>query len=120
MNALNTFFISDDIYDNMRGGVVAAGVVFLLLSFFGWMLFVLNPLIGALLCLLSPVFFILGLILFIVGLVISPEQPTQPVVVYAQPMPAPTMNLCPVCGSPLTYYAQNNRWYCHRCRSYRS
>lgn len=104
----------------MRGGVVVAGVVFLLLSLFGWMLFIFNPLIGVVLCLLSPAFFIIGLILFIVGLVISPSEPPQQVVIYA-PMPqAPTVNPCPVCKSPLTYYTQNRRWYCHTCRAYRS
>jgi ABC-type multidrug transport system permease subunit len=103
----------------MRGGIVAAGVVMLLLSFFGWMLVIFNPLIGAVLCLLSPVLFIIGLVLFIVGLVISPPQQTQIYVQQSIPTAAPMANVCPVCGRSMTYYPQKGRWYCHSCRQYR-
>ena len=26
---------------------------------------------------------------------------------------------CPVCGSPITWYPQYSRWYCHTCGQYR-
>ena len=32
----------------------------------------------------------------------------------AAPIPAP----CPVCGRPMTWYPQYQRWYCHSCGQY--
>ena len=91
----------------------------LLLSFFGWMLAIINPWIGLALCLLSPILFIVGLVLLIVGLVISPPQPTQIYVQQSAPPIMPMANVCPVCGRSMTYYPQKGRWYCHTCRQYR-
>ncbi len=103
----------------MRGGVVIAGVVLLLLSFFGWMLVVVNPVLGGCLCLFSPVLFLIGLILFIVGLVVSPPQTTQIIVQQSVPAGPMMSSACHICGQPLTYYPQKSRWYCHNCRQYR-
>jgi hypothetical protein len=100
----------------MRGGIVVAGVVILLLSFFGWMLVIFNPLIRAVLYLLSPALFMIGLVLLNVGLVISPPQPTQIYVQQSIPTAAPMADFCPVCGRSMTYYPQKGRWYCHSCR----
>jgi hypothetical protein len=38
-----------------------------------------------------------------------------------QPTPQieqPQQNPCSTCGKPLTYYTQNNRYYCHQCQKY--
>ena len=102
----------------MRGEVTIAGVVLLLLSFFGWMLAFVSPVLGGLLCLLSPVFFIIGLILFIVGLVALDAPPAQIVVQQSVPVAPMGGSNCCVCGQPLAYYPQNGRWYCHRCNRY--
>jgi len=103
----------------MRGGVAAAGAVMLILSFFGWMLFFFNPLLGAVMCLLSPLLFIVGLVLLIVGLVLEPAEPTYIYVQQSIPAPAPIANTCPVCRRSMTFYPQKGRWYCHYCRRYR-
>ncbi len=102
----------------MREGVAVAGVVLLVLSFFGWMLAVVSPIFGGLLCLLSPVFFIVGLILFMVGLIVQSTPPTQIVIQQSVPAAPITGGACQVCGQPLTYFSQIGRWYCHRCGRY--
>ena len=66
----------------MRGGIVFAGVPLMLIGLFGWMLVFFSLLIGAVLfCLAVPLFFA-GLILFTVGLAVSPSQ--QQVIVATQ------------------------------------
>lgn len=35
------------------------------------------------------------------------------------PLTAPVPAPCPVCGNPMTWYAQYQRWYCHTCAQYR-
>src|SRR5438876_348973 len=36
------------------------------------------------------------------------------------PYPPPAVPAaCPVCGSPMTWYPQYSRWYCHTCGQYR-
>jgi len=108
----------------MRGGVVVAGVVLMLLALFGWLAFVFNPLLGALLCIASPILFLVGLILFIVGLVVSAPQPMVYVAQQAPPaamyagVPPPAYP-CPVCRQPLQFVQQYRRWYCPHCRQYR-
>jgi hypothetical protein len=103
----------------MRGGIAAAGAVSMLLSFFGWMVVFFNPLIGVLVCFLSPVLSIIGLVLLIVGFVMSPPQPTQIYIQQSIPTAAPMANVCPVGGRSMTYYPQKGRWCCHSCRQYR-
>lgn len=70
----------------------------------------------------------LGILLLIVGillLAVGPSRPTYyvPQAPYAYPPPqTPPMYAppaCPVCGNPLTWIAQYNRWYCARCQAYR-
>jgi hypothetical protein len=38
----------------------------------------------------------------------TPEQPTIP----------PPLKNCPTCAQPLTFYSQNNKYYCHQCQKY--
>ena len=45
----------------------------------------------------------------------SPAYPAPPQGA-ANPVATP---LCNVCGQPLAWIAQNNRWYCSRCGQYR-
>jgi len=36
------------------------------------------------------------------------------------PYPPPAVPAaCPVCGSPMTWYPQYSRWFCHTCGQYR-
>jgi len=69
---------------------------------------------GLLLC-MTIILFPIGVILmivaffsFIYGLVTSPPAPIQYVAAAA----------CPVCGQPLTFVQQYNRWYCGNCKKY--
>ena len=41
--------------------------------------------------------------------------PSQPPVAQTAPVPAP----CPVCGRPMMWYPQYQRWYCPTCAQYR-
>jgi hypothetical protein len=34
------------------------------------------------------------------------------------PVQQPKQNLCTTCGQALTYYSQNNKYYCHHCQKY--
>ncbi|RLE59155.1 MAG: hypothetical protein DRJ35_06405 [Thermoprotei archaeon] len=43
-----------------------------------------------------------------------PPAQTQP----AQPTQSGETPRCPVCGTPLVYVAQYNRWYCPKCNKY--
>src|SRR3990172_12147789 len=68
----------------------------------------------------------LGVILLIVGIILSAMGEPQPVYYYPQPAYAPyapqppgtptqgpqAPPACPVCGSPLTWVPQYARWYC--------
>ncbi len=45
----------------------------------------------------------------------GPGFPTGPAPPQAAPAPAP----CPVCGSPMMWYPQYQRWYCATCATYR-
>ena len=47
------------------------------------------------------------------------QQPTYPYQPQPQPQvpPQPTYR-CPVCGNPLTWIPQYQRWYCYTCRRY--
>jgi fatty acid desaturase len=103
--------------------MVAAGLVMILLSLFGWMLVIFNLFLGAVLFCMSPILFIIGLVLLIVGLVASsPQQPMQVIVTQQAPYQtaaAPAGNTCYACGRAMTYYPQKGRWYCHNCRRYR-
>jgi len=103
----------------MRGGIVVAGVLLMLIGLFGWMMVFFNILIGAVLfCLAVPIFFA-GLIVFIIGIAMSPPQ--QQVIVVTQQAPGTAMTgTCPVCGRHMVYYSQNGRWYCSNCRTYRT
>ncbi len=65
------------------------------------------------------VFAMVGLILAGVGLATTEVTQARPV---GPPIPAPTAFQtppCPVCGQPLSWIAQHNRWYCPRCGQYR-
>jgi hypothetical protein len=99
--------------------MVAVGLVLIFLAL-GWWLFIpIAPGLALVLCLLQPILFIVGIIIFIVGLATSPPQPATVVQVQA-PMPYPQMaNTCPACGYPLTWIPQYRRNYCYKCRSYR-
>lgn len=104
--------------EQMKTGIVAAGIVLIVLSV-GWYLLVpFSPIIAAYLCIASPVLFIMGILLFIVGLVMDSEPRT--VVHYQVPaQPQPTASTCPGCGYPLEWISQRQRYYCHRCKRYR-
>ena len=53
----------------MRGGIVAIGIILIGLSV-GWYLFIpFAPGLAFMLCILSPVMFIVGILVFIAGLV---------------------------------------------------
>lgn len=89
---------------------------------------------------------IIGIILFVYGLVASdpqpppimqqagyyqqqpgyyPQQPVytqQPTAYYQQPPPpqpyGPPQYPCAYCGRPMTYIQQNGRWFCASCNRY--
>ncbi len=107
----------------MKNSLVILGGIFIALSF-GWFIVAfISPTAAAILCLFSPVFFIIGLILLIIGLVVG-ELPQQPVYVYPQaPMtPAPGtyygLNTCPKCKNPLSWESAKQRWYCQYCKKH--
>lgn len=98
--------------------MVAVGLVLIFLAL-GWWLFIpIAPGLAVILCLLQPIFFIMGLIIFIVGLATSPPQPATIVHVQSSMGPQPVANSCPSCGYPLTWIAQRRRNYCYRCKRY--
>jgi len=47
----------------------------------------------------------------------STQQITQPQQLIQSPQPL-SQNFCTTCGLALTYYSQNNRYYCHHCKKY--
>jgi hypothetical protein len=105
--------------------------VLILLALFGWLFVFLNPFLGAFICLFSGPMLLVGIIVLIVGLVVSPPQPVvymAPTPVYVPPYPAypaappgPSAQApsCPVCRGPLTWVSQYQRNYCHHCKAYR-
>jgi len=106
----------------MRSGVVAAGAVLLISGIFGWLLVFVNPLLGTALCVLSPILFLVGIILLIVGLVAD----DSPRMTYLAPMGYPTYppmappsNPCPICRAPLQWVMPYQRFHCGACRAYR-
>ncbi len=71
--------------------------------------------------------FCIGIPIAIVGFVIliwGAVKEDRPVVMYAPPY-APAYPgtvpaaVCPVCGAPLQWVAQYQRWFCTRCNAYR-
>lgn len=64
---------------------------------------------------------IAGFVILIYGAV----KENRPVVMYAPPYvpvypgAAAPAAACPVCGSPLQWVAQYQRWFCTRCNQYR-
>jgi len=99
----------------MRGGIVAIGIIFIGLSIGWYLLIPFSPGLALLVCIMSPVLFIVGILLFIVGLVAQHPQPM--IIQYQAPM-QPQTKACPTCGYPLTWIPQRNKNYCYRCRRY--
>lgn len=67
---------------------------------------------------------IIGVVLTLVGAVSREEARPGLIGPAAAPWPSPPVQPqagppCPVCGQPLTWIAQYNRWYCGRCAQYR-
>jgi len=59
---------------------------------------------------------VFGRVMFVVGLVLLATRPSHPLM----PVQAfPGAAACPVCGTPMTWVAPENRWYCPGCRQYR-
>jgi cytoskeletal protein RodZ len=46
------------------------------------------------------------------------QTPTQPIITTQPPQLQPQQNICSTCGQALTYYNQNNKYYCHHCNKY--
>jgi len=47
-----------------------------------------------------------------------PELPPYYPKVTPPPPPPPSVPTCPICGQPLTFIQQYNRWYCSKCKKY--
>ena len=62
-------------------------------------------------------------IVFVIYLVVRESHPVvgaMPMpVMYGPPQAAPMPAACPVCGGPMTWYPQYQRWYCPTCAQYR-
>jgi len=105
----------------MKGGLVAAGAVLIILSVGWFLLLPIFPIVALTLCIVSPVLLIVGVILLILGFVLEDEK--QVIYMVQQPG-APPMgqygpsNLCNKCRNQLTWVSQYNRWYCYYCRTY--
>ncbi len=86
-------------------GLIILGVVLLAIG-----------IVTSFLCVGIPIA-IAGFIILIYGAV----KESPPMVVYppVYPMAAPPAALCTVCGTPLQWVAQYQRWYCPRCAAYR-
>ncbi len=69
----------------MRGGIVAVGIVLIGLSIGWYLVGFVSPTIACGLCIVSPVLFVVGVLLFIVGLIAG--EPRTTTVVHVQ---APT------------------------------
>jgi len=67
---------------------------------------------------------VIGVVLTLVGALTREEARPDLLGPAAAPWPSPPIPTqsappCPVCGEPLTWIAQYNRWHCGRCAQYR-
>ncbi|OGS49896.1 MAG: hypothetical protein A3K65_03485 [Euryarchaeota archaeon RBG_16_68_12] len=74
-------------------------------------------LVTSLFCIGIPIA-IAGFIILIYGAV-KESPPTMVMYPPVYPMAAPPAALCTVCGTPLQWVAQYQRWFCGRCNAYR-
>ena len=103
----------------MRGGIVAVGIVLIGLSIGWYLVGFVSPTIACGLCIVSPVLFVVGVLLFIVGLIAGEPRTTTVVHVQAPTQPTQVSNPCSTCGYPLTWIPKHQRNYCYRCKKYR-
>lgn len=61
---------------------------------------------------------VFGIIPLIIWFIARPPLKQQAQHGYGYMPPPPVYNYCPICGQPLTFVPQYNRWYCNTCRAY--
>jgi len=62
--------------------------------------------------------FVIVLVIYLVVRENHPVVGAMPVG-YGPPQAPPVPAACPVCGGPMTWYPQYQRWYCPTCAQYR-
>jgi ribosomal protein L40E len=107
----------------MRGGIVAAGILMMIIGIGGWIF--IFPAIGQLTgvgglvgvitgLILGPVIAFLGFLVFIVGLAVSPPQKPQPIIIHTPASSVSaheTLVICPECGARVSSKSK----FCPEC-----